>query len=441
MLSPRARLGCAACVAGGASLAALLLAWRPHESTVVKLRGYVHLYNWLYRNDTSSDAAWERRLGELLEAALAAERAAFGDDASADAAKRALFRAQLDGLNGPGNRFSALGRALARKDLVATLARRRAFADRCAAAGPLPPLRAGVVVIAGLPRTGSTFLHRLLAVDGATRSPLWWEQMHDDPAPAVSPDDPRAAEVARALRGLAAISPNALAEFDKFHKLGSGEVEECAPFLRRYYNDMDSVLFAPRALDARSRWLRDPAVDKSFLVRHLVAWLRLQNADEAWILKAPLFTYFLDELEAALPPSTTFAFTSRDPRSVVPSTCGMAEVSAALKADWTTPHFLHLLGESVADRLAAWAGLQADFAARRPDAVRVAYDDLVADPLAVVERIYAAAGRTLTPETRAAMDRHLAENRQHKHGRAAYSLAKFGLADLSRFDAYAATFL
>ena len=68
--------------------------------------------------------------------------------------------------------------------------------------------------------------------------------MHDDPAPAVSPDDPRAAEVARALRGLAAISPNALAEFDKFHKLGSGEVEECAPFLRRYYNDMDSVLFA-----------------------------------------------------------------------------------------------------------------------------------------------------------------------------------------------------
>ena len=104
-----------------------------------------------------------------------------------------------------------------------------------------------------------------------------------------------------ALRGgLAAISPNALAEFDKFHKLGSGEVEECAPFLRRYYNDMDSVLFAPRALDARSRWLRDPAVDKSFLARHLVAWLRLQNADKAWILKAPLFTYFLDELEGEI---------------------------------------------------------------------------------------------------------------------------------------------
>ena len=119
----------------------------------------------------------------------------------------------------------------------------------------------------------------------------------------------------------------------------------------------------------------------------------------------------------------------------------MAEVSAALKAAWTTPDFLHLLGEAVAGRLAAWAGLQADFATRRPDAVRVAYDDLVADPLAVVGRVYAAAGRTLTPETRAAMDRHLAENRQHKHGRAAYSLAKFGLADLSRFDAYAATFL
>ena len=135
----------------------------------------------------------------------------------------------------------------------------------------------------------------------------------------------------------------------------------------------------------------------------------------------------------------------REPANVVPSTCGMAEVSACLKANWKTKDFLHVLGESVASRLAVWADRQIDFVKRRDGtATRVLclnYRDVVADPLAAVDAVYAAAKRPLADDVRAQMERHLADNGQHRHGRPNYSLAKFGQEDLSRFRDYEAAFL
>ena len=90
------------------------------------------------------------------------------------------------------------------------------------------------------------------------------------------------------------------------------------------------------------------------------------------------------------------------------------------------------------------------------------YPDVIADPIATVETIYKAAGRTLTAEAKQAMKDQLANNKQvsknddvknrhtfcsvhldtnssllpppslvarlqHKHGKASYSLEKFGL--------------
>lgn len=430
------------CVAGGLVLcgtgaAVLMSSWAPTSDTAVRLRGVVHLFNWLFRGSNASDGAWAETLGALHEAALDAEREGLGDDAAADAAKRALFGAQLAGLTGRGNAFSALGRALARKDAAAVLRRRRAFAEYYGARRGDVAKRGKprkTIVIAGLPRTGSTFLHRLLACDAATRSPLWWEQMHDDPAPAAAgclETDPRAAEVAKSLDAMFAVSPNALAEFNKFHKLGTLEVEECAPFLRRYYNDMDSSLMAPSALETRARWLDDEKVDRSFVARHLLAWLALQGNDRPWVLKAPLFTSFLPQLDAALDDDDAlFVFTSRDPTKLVPSTCGMAEVAACLKADWTTCT-LPALGASVARRMADWAARQKAFVdakkGRGSNVLCLRYEDVVADPMAAVARIYESSGRVLTDETAATMRAHLDRNAQHRHGRPDYSMAKFGL--------------
>ena len=84
---------------------------------------------------------------------------------------------QLDGVDGEGNSFTPLGRALLALDVSQRLQRRVKFATlltsdeemraRSERAVPAP------VIIGGLPRTGSTFLHRLLAVgrDHTRRAP------------------------------------------------------------------------------------------------------------------------------------------------------------------------------------------------------------------------------------------------------------------------------
>ena len=64
----------------------------------------------------------------------------------------------------------------------------------------------------------------------------------------------------------------------------------------------------------------------------------------------------------------------------------------------------------------------------------------MANPLDAVQRIYDAAGRELTGDVRAKMQRHLDANKQHTHGKPDYSLEKYDLdpVDLdARFQRYA----
>jgi hypothetical protein len=58
----------------------------------------------------------------------------------------------------------------------------------------------------------------------------------------------------------------------------------------------------------------------------------------------------------------------------------------------------------------------------------VDYRDFVSAPLETAERIYDAFGLELGANARSAMERHLAENPQNKHGAHRYSLEEYGLS-------------
>lgn len=432
-----------------AAAAVLVLAHRGYRLpwSRVKLRGVFWAANWLCRVVGIGTTCDVDGLTDLHEQALAAEHVAFGDDAAADAAKRSLFRIQLHGVDAPGNRFTPLGRSIFGRDLAKRLRRRIRLANAVAAA-PKRAIDAPVVIVAGLPRTGSTLLHRLLCADAAARSPRYWEFMHDDAGEAVAGEDAvederRAAAVEAGFDKLAALSPNGLDEFKKFHHVDARAIEEVAGLLRRYVWDTETALLAPAAVAARARWFADDETDRSFLARHLASWVALQRLpkDRFWVLKSPALTAIVGEVADAFP-DATIVFTSRDPARCVPSLCGLDEVACSVKFDYAGGLEAH--GAAVLSRLELYAANQCAFvlAARglHPALVLLRYDDLVADPIACVERIYAARGATPSEEARAAMERHLEENAQHKHGRAAYGLGQFGLdaADLGRrFAAYA----
>ncbi len=162
-----------------ASLAALVgVSYAPNKGTLVKLRAFVHLYNWMKsgERELTDDEITKKTesVRDLFKQVLEAERRAFGDDEACDRSKTALFEAQLVGIFAPGNRFSSFGQALSLKDTAKFLTRRLLFADYVSGLEDKPSLEtSSIIIIAGLPRTGSTLLHRVLSVDTSTRTPLW----------------------------------------------------------------------------------------------------------------------------------------------------------------------------------------------------------------------------------------------------------------------------
>ncbi|KAJ1451978.1 hypothetical protein M885DRAFT_569206 [Pelagophyceae sp. CCMP2097] len=333
-----------------------------------------------------------------------------------------------------------------------------------------------------MPRTASTFLHRLLASDAATRSPLLWEQDHNDfdVRPAKAGElltDRRIDVVKNAVYAIRLFSPNIIAEFFKFHVVGATDAEECTPFLRRYYWEMEAVGMSATSLAKREAWLEDPKVDKNFVAQELKAWLALHSdatagvagvaagveggvGDSAglsdgvsvarvrWVLKAPMFTHFLRELAQTFPDGL-FVFTNRDVLDVIPSMCGLAECLASIKLDYSDLSLLNKIGAVYVKRIAAYARAQLDFfqdapvgLLRKPLYLR--YKDVLADPALTLKGIYTAADLDWTPAVDAAVAEQLTAAPQHQHGKPSYSLKKFGIdakAVPTEFHTFAKTFL
>jgi hypothetical protein len=357
---------------------------------------------------------------------------------------------QLNGVFEETQKFSPFGQDFTYSEANKMLERRILFAkevkaklgDAAKNGGKALNVGKSMTIIAGLPRTGSTMLHRLLAADTSTRTPLWWEQMHMVAPSPTAPEnlltDPRSKKCAEDLSKMSLLSPNLVEEFNRFHKIGAYEVEECAPFMRRYFNDMDSPYLGEDCLNGRNEWLMDKAMDKSFIFTHLRAWIALETTafgskEYVWVLKAPLFTFFMNEIDTVFPDSS-FVFTSRNPVNVVPSTCGMVECAASFKADWKQLILSHVGGYTI-QRMAGFAKFQDAFIAKKKregkPCVEIDYKYSVKNPMESVEKIYSAANRELTDKARAEMLAHLGEHTQHKHGKADYSLEKFGLTENS----------
>ena len=422
--------GSAAGLACGAVAFGLLARGYRLPGSRVKLRGIFWVFNAACDACGRCQTLDVARLDALHEEVLDAERLAFDDDEGSDRAKRELFGIQVAGVDAAGNRFTPLGRLLFSKDLEQRLRRRLVLATALASAPKPSKSTVAPVVIVGLPRTGSTLLHRLLAKDPAYRSPRYWELAHDsdDVSPPLDPsaDDPRATAVQAGFAKLAALSPNGLAEFFKFHKVDAYEVEEVTSLVRRYFFDMETALLAPSAVAKRTAWLQSDAVDRTFAIRHLRRWLDFVDPDRAWILKSPALTAFLPEVLEVFPDATV-VFTSRDPKKVAPSLCGLNEVACSVKYDYRRG--LAPVSDAVLGRLAAYADGQRAFVAARPNrGLLLDYTNLARSPLAAAKLVYAHAMRPLAPDVEADMRRHLADNEQHKHGKPDYDLERYGLA-------------
>jgi Sulfotransferase family len=258
------------------------------------------------------------------------------------------------------------------------------------------PEHAGVgidkpIFVTGLPRTGTTALHRLLTADPAHQGlELWLTQV---PQPRPPRESWAANPVFAQIQAGYALHHVEHPEFMDVHYIAADQVEECWQLLRQSIRSISFECLAH--LPGYSSWLR--AQDWTGAYRRHRRNLQLIGLPEAgrrWVLKNPSHLFALDELLAVYPDALVIQ-THRAPRVAIASACSLA---AHATEGWSRAFTGAVIG---ADQLELWArGLEHFTAARaRHDPARfcdVGYEDFVADPLGVVESVYGYFGLPLS---------------------------------------------
>ncbi len=289
------------------------------------------------------------------------------------------------------------------------------------------------IVVTGLPRTGTTALHRLLGADPANQGLELWLTEVPQPRPprAEWENDPTYRGIRDMYAGFMADNP----AYGGLHFLSADDLEECWQVLRQSVTSASYECLA--RLDGYSQWLQ--TVDWTPVYRRHRRNLQLIGANDPerrWVLKNPSHLFALDSLLEVYPDAVVVQ-THRDPRKSMASMCSLAEKSTEGWSTGFTPEFIG------ASQLDFWArGVESFEAARGRHTgttfVDVTHRELLDDPAGVVERVYAAAGSGLSPEVRAVVE---AENAKSLSGDRApthrYSLADYGLSEQAIAERFA----
>jgi hypothetical protein len=272
--------------------------------------------------------------------------------------------------------------------------------------------------IIGLPRSGTTMLHRLLAMHSDYRAPLFWELRY--PVSYDLKKDTRRRDCERQVKALLTISP----KFRTIHPLYAEEPEECIISMTQSYLTtlLDTRARAPGYL----RWIFTQDMSASYrYYRAVLQLLQCQQPQRKWLLKAPEHLFWLDAILAVYP-QARFLHLHRDPVKVAPSGCSLTAASRAtanerLNLHRLGPEWIELWGGAVEKAMEARA--------RHPEKFfDVSYQKLVSEPAKTTRNIFEQLGEAIPNDWESSVEKWLVQNPADRHGKHTYTLEEFGLS-------------
>jgi hypothetical protein len=281
------------------------------------------------------------------------------------------------------------------------------------------------IFVTGLPRTGTTALHRLLHADPQAQGLEMWITQYPQPRPPRETweSDPIFTAMQQAFRAHHVANP----EYLGIHYMDATSVEECWRLLRQTgkSNSYESLAEVPRYTEwlAKQDW-----TDAYERHKQNLQLIGLNDPDKRWVLKNPSHLTALDALMAVYP-DALIVYTHRDPVTCIASSC-------SLSAETTAGHSTTFVGETIGrTQLDLWSRAYHAFWEARPkydqaQFVDVAFSDLRADPLGVTRSIYERFDLDWTPDVEAAITQI---DRESKEGAAKpsheYRLDDYGLTE------------
>jgi hypothetical protein len=276
-------------------------------------------------------------------------------------------------------------------------------------------------VIAGLPRTGTTILSNLLALDPMTRTLRMWESARPiPPAPLESADeDPRIRQAAKELAGMTKLNP----AMGAIYPFGATLAQEC---LTLFMYEMRSLSLEITAhVPTYARWLETADMAPAYAWHKLTLQiLQSTQPTERWVLKTPMHLWHLDALYAAYPDARVI-WTHRDPGPVITSLASLANAGQRPQTSRQDP-------KPAAEEWKRKATYALNSATAWDDksapgwASHLHYAELMEDPVGTVSKLYETFGETVSNLHARRMLAFLKERPQGAHGRHTYDPADFG---------------
>jgi hypothetical protein len=275
------------------------------------------------------------------------------------------------------------------------------------------------IFITGMPRSGSTFLHRLLVRDPAVAAPLSWRLVHPHPSAAGRLGEAfDRAKVQAQFYLMRLLAP----ELNSLHEVAAGEPEECTDITAQVFQSLryDSVYRVP----SYQSWLQHHGhVDAYRFHRRFLQHLDAQAPGRRWILKSPDHVFALDDIKVVYP-DAQWVFIHRDPVAVLASVARLTEV---LRRPFARGVDLKEIGQQVC---ASWLdGAQRMMrAAASPNSIlQLHYREIISDPEKTVDRLFRHTGHASSRDASQRMRKWLGSRTNRRHRQRRYDLASFGL--------------
>lgn len=283
------------------------------------------------------------------------------------------------------------------------------------------------VFIVGLPRSGTTLLHTLLAADPDHRAPLCWEVMWPSP-PGKNHARQRIRRARRSLASLRWLAPT----FDHVHAIGAELPQECVSLMTPSFlsDQFDTMYNVP---SYRSWFLEQDLQPAYQFHRRFLQHLQQRKKALRWILKAPTHLFALPTL-LSIYPDARFVQTHREPTEAIASVSSLITILRRIFSDDVDPR------KVAREAWRYWAETMAKFLRDRdrylpPERIcDLKYSDIRRDPMDAVRNIYAHFGWRLSAATEQCIEKSLRNQPRQRNGFHRYRPSQFELDMMERED-------
>lgn len=307
------------------------------------------------------------------------------------------------------------GRMVVGQALVMGVANRLRYVDALARVPQrfAVPLKRPIFVV-GLPRSGTTYLQRLLcAVPGSRGVPIWESRQ-----PIAGIVDRRRTETAWFVAALRGAAPEVMAK----HAFELDSPEEAINLFEASLG-FNPFLWRIAGCHGYVRWLLEQdALGPYRTFVDLLRWIAAPTPDQRMVLKTPNHLGYVDLLHELLP-DAVLVRTHRDPATCVASYASLAATmhgTAVRRVNKTA------VGQT---SLHLWATHAGRAARSRAPIIDVTFEELVADPLGTVTRVHAEAGLGFTRAMGDAVAREIQRRPAGRYGKHVYTAEDYGLSD------------